>query len=800
MQSQFPGRYEIVEKLGEGGMGVVHLARDKRLNRLVAVKVLPPEDSGDAVRQQRFLREAQAASALNHPNIITVYDVSPESEQPAYLVMEYVKGRTLGRAINRKGLSLPEVLRYAVEIADALGAAHEAGIIHRDLKPANVMIAESGQVKVLDFGLAKRREPDAHEVLGRTRTMGPDAPPITESGTVLGTTAYMSPEQAEGKPVDARTDIFSFGCVLYEMCSGQLAFRGDSAMSTLAAVIAKEPVPLHELAPGVPVDLERVIARCLRKDPARRFQSMLDLKLTLEDIKSDVPRVPRHPVAPVKRIGLFALLAGLLIALAAGGAWVWWSVFRERPAQPLALERLTFDSGLTTDPAISPDGKLIAYASDRAGQGSLDIWVQYLGGEPVRVTRNPADEFQPSFSPDGTQIVYRSNQDPPGIYLVSSLGGGEPRFLASGGDWPRFSPEGAEILFSNPHPASASAYIAPVASAGSQRRQVAPDFGSVLSPVWSADGRNILFLGASSRIDPRSSRAAGGLWVIPRSGGHAIQVEIDPAITRPKNANDVSLQAWLPGDIVIGQMQVQGRTDIFRAQLTRDPWKLIRPEQLTSGTGSAAHPSIARDGTMVLSSEDSDLDLWSLPFDADRGHPAGEPRRLTQDAAWEAYPSISVDGAKLTYSSEQANKSQIWTMDLPAGTARRLTSSPDYNTRPVISADGALIAYTVRRDEGERPSFVIAASGGAPRKLAGDAVLVWDWSPDDRSLLVFGPKRLPVSARLITLDPPSDIPFAELPHNVFQSHISHDGHWAAIQESGVGVLLAPMIGGRPPAP
>ncbi len=795
MQGQFAERYEMVEKLGEGGMGVVHLVRDKRLNRLAAVKVLLPQDSGNGSRQHRFLREAQAASALNHPNIITVYDVSEELEQPAFLVMEYVKGRTLGHVINRKGMSVRDVLRYAVPIAGALTAAHEAGIVHRDLKPANVMIGENGQVKVLDFGLAKLQEPGALAGTRDTRSMGPDSPTITELGTVLGTTAYMSPEQAEGKPVDARSDIFSFGCLLYEMCCGQLAFRGDSPMSTLAAVIAKEPVPLHEIAPGVPVELERVISRCVRKDPARRFQSMRDLQLTLEDIGSysDSGQLSgqRPLVPPMRSTRAIPVLLALAVALAAGGVWAWWTFMRTPPPQPLTLERLTFDSGLTTDPAISPDGKLIAYASDRAGQGSLDIWVQYVGGEPVRVTHNPADEFQPSFSPDGTQIVYRSNQDPPGIYMVSSLGGGEPRFVSQGGDLPRFSPDGTEILFANPSPPFQNAYTAGVTSTDSQRKQVAPDFASVLSPIWSPDGRNILFVGASKTYPE------GGLWVIARNGGQPSKIEIDS--TLGKTLTNPSPEAWLAGDILIGQAEVQGRAQLFRAQLTRNPWKVTRVEQLTSGTGSAAHPSVARDGTMVLSGEDGDLDLWSLPFDTNRGRSTGEPHRLTQDAALEAYPSISMDGTKLVYSSEQANKSQIWMMNLPAGTVRRLTASADYVERPAITADGSLVAYSSLAATGEWRVFVIAADAATPRKVADGIRFVWDWAPNNRALFALELTR-PISAGLVTLDPFSHVPFARRPHDVFQSHISHDGHWAVVQEAGVGVLIAPVLNGAPPGP
>lgn len=281
------------------------------------------------------------------------------------------------------------------------------------------------------------------------------------------------------------------------------------------------------------------------------------------------------------------MLLALAVAIVAGAAWASWSFLRERPRQPLALERLTFDSGLTTDPAISPDGKLVAYASDRAGQGSLDIWVQYLGGEPVRVTHNPADEFQPSFSPDGTQIVYRSNQNPPGIYMISSLGGGEPRFIAQGGDRPRFAPDGKEILFANVQPGSMAAYTALVASTDFRRRQLMPDFTAVMSPVGSPDGQHILFVGVRG-TEP-------GLWVVPRSGGQASKIEVPAALS--KQAVNPTLQAWLPGDTLVVQNEVQGRPQLFRAHLTRNPWKLTRAEQLTSGTGSAAHASVASDGT-----------------------------------------------------------------------------------------------------------------------------------------------------------------------------------------------------------
>src|SRR5262245_38148232 len=277
--------YRILEKLGEGGMGVVYKARDTHLDRFVAIKVLPAERVADAERKKRFVQEAKTASALNHPNIIHIYDID-QQEGIDFIAMEYVQGRTLDQIIPRHGMRLNEALKTSVQMADALAAAHGVGIVHRDLKPANVMVSESGVVKILDFGLAKLVE--------RTDGSDPDAKTVqagsgsqTEEGTILGTVSYMSPEQAEGKKVDARSDIFSFGSVLYEMTTGQKAFRGDSKMSTLAAILNKDPKRVTELTESIPAELERIITRCLRKIPERRWQNVADLKVALEDLKEE---------------------------------------------------------------------------------------------------------------------------------------------------------------------------------------------------------------------------------------------------------------------------------------------------------------------------------------------------------------------------------------------------------------------------------------------------------------------------------------------------------------------------------
>ncbi|MFB3829546.1 MAG: protein kinase [Bryobacteraceae bacterium] len=366
--------YQILEKLGEGGMGIVYKARDTHLNRPVALKVLPPEKVADPERKRRFVQEAQSASALNHPNIVHIYDID-QQDGVDYIAMEHVQGKTLGELIGRKGLKLGETLKYGVQIAEALAKAHAAGIVHRDLKPANVMVTPDGLVKVLDFGLAKLTEAAPLDEDGTTHTIRP----ATEEGTIVGTVAYMSPEQAEGKRLDARSDIFSFGAVLYEMVTGRQAFQKESKASTLGAIIHKDPEPL---GPEVPHDLGKIVARCLHKDPAHRFQHMDDLKVALQELKeeSDSGKLLAAPASRKSRrmAWLFASVAALIVV-----AGIWWLVSRNASAPPkYQLRQIATGKGASTLPAVSPDGQYVVYSSDRGG--NRDLWIQPVkGGEPT---------------------------------------------------------------------------------------------------------------------------------------------------------------------------------------------------------------------------------------------------------------------------------------------------------------------------------------------------------------------------------------------------------------------------------
>jgi serine/threonine protein kinase len=377
-------QYQICEKLGEGGMGVLWKARDTHLDRFVALKTLPAERLADPERKRRSVQEAKAASALNHANIVHIYDVA-EVDGVQFISMEYVPGKTLDQLIGRKGLRLNEALKDAVQIADALAQAHLAGIIHRDLKPSNIIVAENGNVKVLDFGIAKLTELTS-DGFGETATMRAPGDPSTEEGAIVGTVAYMSPEQAEGKKVDGRSDIFSFGSMLYEMVTGRQAFHGDSKLSTLSAILKEEPKPLTAVLPDAPRDLEKIITRCLRKDPDRRFQHMGDVKVALQELKEESESGKLTSVvqagAPAGRksrwVWTLAGTAVLLIAVVAIGFWL----LRPRPHPAPNIVPLTSYPGRQVTPAFSPDGKQVAFAWDGEKGGKLDIYVKLVGPEP----------------------------------------------------------------------------------------------------------------------------------------------------------------------------------------------------------------------------------------------------------------------------------------------------------------------------------------------------------------------------------------------------------------------------------
>ncbi|MGH9371589.1 MAG: protein kinase domain-containing protein, partial [Vicinamibacterales bacterium] len=644
MISKTIAHYELLSPIGEGGMGVVYRAVDTRLGRPVAVKLLRNEGVIDGERRKRFVQEARAASALNHPHIITIYDIGHDAGVD-FIAMEYIAGSSLASLVGRHKLTIDEALKYAVQVADGLSAAHAAGILHRDLKPGNIMVSDKGVAKVLDFGLAKLTESPAEltptDLDGITDSLPPADDLETAEGTILGTAAYMSPEQAQGKPADRRSDVFSFGVVLYELITGRRAFGGDSRMSTLAAIVTSEVEAPTRVVPGLSRDLEKLIVRCLRKNPERRWQSMADLKVALEDLReeSQAGHLLVAPAGvPVRRWKRDAIVAGASVVAIAVAVGIWQSQRTPPPVVPRpSLTRLTSDLGWTDYPAISLDGKVLAYASDRSGEGNLDIWVQHIpDGAPVRLTRHAADEVDPSFSADGSRIAFQSSRIGGGIYVMPTLGG-EERLLASRGFSPRFSPDGKWIAYLVAEKGGGRIYVAP--AAGGPATPVAAGFYRAQAPVWSPDGRSLLFWGQRQRDAEAEDNVDWYVAAIPN--GSPVPTAARRVLLREGFRAVQGLpfpDAWVgAGNRVLFHGNIGDSSNLWQAAITPKGWRINgAPERATFGTTDEAAASVTSDARMVFISRTMGAD--SL----EHGH-----RRRPGHAGRAAVPSHAGHGGRL---------------------------------------------------------------------------------------------------------------------------------------------------------
>ena len=703
MTTKTLSHYDLLSPIGEGGMGVVYRAVDTRLGRPVAVKLLRPDGPICEEHRKRFVHEARAASALNHPNIVTIYDIGQDHEID-FIAMEYITGSSLAHVMGGNRLTIGNGLKYAVQIADALAAAHAAGILHRDLKPANIMVDDKGSIKVLDFGIAKLVAPADVDSQNEPATTEA-ASPRTEEGAILGTAAYMSPEQAEGKPADARSDVFSFGSVLYEMFTGRRAFSGATRMSTLAAVLTGEPDPPSQVVPGLSHDLEKMIVRCLRKSPERRWQSMADLKVALEDLRdeADPRRLAEAPVTVPARRRARALLAGLaIVAIGLLTLTVWWrATWRQPPLGPKPfLTRLTSDIGWTDYPAISLDGKILAYASDRSGDGNLDIWVQQIpDGAPVRLTSDAADDVEPSFSADGTRIAFQSSRVGGGIYLIPTLGG-EERLLAARGFSPRFSPDGNWIAYGVAEQSGSRIYVAP--ATGGPAKPVAADFYRTQAPVWSPDGRSLLFWGQRQRDSPPENNIDWYVTAVP--DGSAVRTEARRVLLREGFQAFQGLpfpDAWVgAGNRILFHGNVGDSSNMWQVPISAQNWHVEgTPQRATFGTTDEAAASVTSDGRMVFISRTMGSDIWSLPIDANRGKVEGELRRVTEDAADDYDPTLSDDGATLVFRSKRAGRFDVILRRFESRAEAVLTRTPA-DHYPAVSRDGTRVAYSFSRMAG----------------------------------------------------------------------------------------------------
>ena len=722
------GPYEILSALGAGGMGEVYKARDARLDRFVAIKVLPADKLIDPEGKRRFVQEARSASALNHPNIVTIYDVGSEGGVE-FLAMELVDGKTLDDLTPRDGFRIPLMLRYAVQAADALAKAHAAGIVHRDLKPGNIMVTGDGLVKVLDFGLAKLVQSPG----GQPGAAAHTAATASDAGIIVGTAAFMSPEQAEGKPVDSRSDIFSFGAVLYEMATGQRAFRGDTAMSTMSAILRDEPKPVTAVRGEIPSELERVIKRCLRKDPARRFQTMADLKVALEELKEEsdsgtLVGVPRAVASPA-RTGMRTLVLVFGAAVLAAAATAGWLTTRRTAAPAVAMERpvpLTSYPGEEVEPSFSPDGSQVVFSWDGEKQNNYDIYLKVVGpGAPLRLTTDPGTDYGPKWSPDGRTIAFaRGHADGTlSIMLMSALGGSE-RTLArfrrtrpdSLLDW---SPDGRWLVVAASSGADpVSLHAISIESGETHPLTTPPSDMTDVEPAFAPDGRSIAFA-------RWTGMNLAEIWVLKVSGG----LEPGGGLRKlPVEGSFARGPAWTPdGREILYASGLELRSNIYRTAADGSG-----PSRLIEALGDAvAGPSLSRSGNrLAFNHQLRNSNLWRLDLQA-RGR---APEPLISSTFREAAPQYSPDGKRIVFYSNRTGLNQIWVCDADGAHAAQLTSMTGNITgSPRWSPDGKQISFDSNTG-GDWQVYVMSADGGKPRPLTDDKKnnFVTAWSSDGR--------------------------------------------------------------------
>jgi eukaryotic-like serine/threonine-protein kinase len=680
------GPYEIVAPLGAGGMGEVYRARDSRLGREVAIKVLPSSLSGDPERLRRFEQEARAASALNHPNILSVYDVGTHNGAP-YLVTELLEGATLRDRLRSGAMHPRKAVDCAVQIAHGLAAAHDKGIVHRDLKPENVFVCRDGRAKILDFGLAKLTAPVAGE--GTITSLGREDQ--THSGVVMGTAGYMSPEQVRGERADGRSDIFSFGAILYEMLSGQRAFEGQSSADRASAILKDHPPDLVTKERNIPAALDRIVHHCLEKNLEERFQSAHDLAFHLDSTSSaaDSGAALARPLPTRAITNALPWLLGLL-AIGAVILGAWWFRGRTEPgAKAVKFLRLTDFAGLEEAPAFSPDGKSVAFVSDSTG--SRQIWIRLLaGGPPLQITNSPGAHLEPRWSQDSASIIYFT--PPPegnaqgALWEVSALGGA-PRVLASSMSGADVSHDGKRLTFFRLNGRQIELVAAD--RDGSNPRVVtqAVTTFSYRLPRWSPDDATIAYLHSLENW-------ADDVYLVSSAGGV------------PRKLTDeftlMSGLAWTPDGSHLVYSTARESTLLYLPTLHL--WRISKsggePEQLTFGETGDENPDMDRSGRIVVSRKRMQFDIWKFPVDGQAKENVRQAVRITHQTGQVQTPSLDPKDHELTYLSDSGGHGNLWVLPLDGAEPRQITFEKDPGLVmgvPIWSPDGNLITFATAR-------------------------------------------------------------------------------------------------------
>jgi Tol biopolymer transport system component len=699
------GAYEVVAHIGAGGMGEVYRARDTKLQRDVALKVLPDLFVNDPERLARFQREALVLASLNHPHIAAIYGLE-ESNDVRALVLELVEGPTLADRIAQAPIPLDEACSIATQIAAALDAAHRLGIVHRDLKPANVKIRPDGTVKVLDFGLAKATQKD-----GRIQSGAP-TPSVrnTGDGVILGTTSYMAPEQARGRDVDNRADIWAFGCVLCEMLTGERAFAGETVSDTISAILTGEPAWKH-IPAGTPTSIRRLLRRCLEKDPGRRLHDIADARLEIDDTVSGVGDVTD------------AALRQATIA------------------RDVEFQRLTDFVGMKESPALSPDGKMVAFVT--LINGRRQIWIRLLaGGVPLQVTRDDSDHNQPRWAPDASTLLYYSPSADPAergaLWEIGALGG-PPRRVASALGGCDVSHDGRRIaLFQS---SADHIELVTMVRDGSQRTcvtRVSPEC-TYRSPRWSPDDRLLAF--------QRDSLAfTNCLQIVPAGGGEP---------------REVARSAWLNGfawrsdGSGLVYSSSHGSTllypPIFNLRMVGHDGRDDR--QLTYGDQSFVEPDVHQSGCVLASRIRSQSDIWKFAVGGTPSENARGRTRVTRQTGQAQTPSVSPNGAEIAYLSDNGGHSNLWIATLDGSSVRQITFERDPAVSvgvPMWSPAGDWIAFVVAH-ESRSALWLIRSDGSGLHELAHTG---WGpcWESDGRHLIYTTGEDGPARLERIALD------------------------------------------------
>ncbi len=785
--------YRILEKLGGGGMGVVYKAEDLRLHRFVALKFLPDDLAADPQTLTRFEREAQAASALNHPNICTIYEIG-ESERKTFIAMECLEGATLKHIIAGHPMELQRLLDLAIEITEALDAAHSKGIIHRDIKPANIFVTTRGHAKILDFGLAKVASAKSPAANDAATTLGVDDLQQTVPGTALGTVAYMAPEQALGQELDPRSDLFSLGVVLYEMATGIPPFQGATSAAIFNAILNQTPVPPGQLKRGFSPKLEEIISKALEKDRELRCQSAAEVNADLKRLRRELESgatsrsavAAQPPVRSRSAVGavvtiLAVLLAGYVFRKGFGGSAV-------NPLSAARLVQLTTTEGLHDFPAWAPDEKRLAYCGEV--NGFKKIFIKALQGEPQQLTAGSGDDIQPKWTPDGQSILFvRSNQPrgklEPGdvfgqyeggdIWRKDLASGAEEKFLNNAFN-PSFSPDVKSIAVDASWAGPRRIWI--VDAQGHNPQQITSDSSEAvdhLEPNWSPDGKSIVFQNIgrtkfSIKVVNVATRAVTAL-----TDGRF--QDLNPVWSH--SGKHIYFSSYRGGGLNIWRMEVSGNGTPIGA-----------PQQVTMGSGQDVQLAMSpAGGQLAFAILRQNADLWRLPVSPQTGLATGNPEEVLASTREDSRGAWSPDGTQIAFNSDRNGEMNLYVHSLADNSNRQVTKGPGGDFQPQWSPDGRRLVFFSSRT-GNADIWLVDVATGALTQLTSDRALdINSFFSPDGSYIAFQSDR---SGRLEVWVMKSDgTEQRQL------SKIGVTGHFLRWSRDGANVVFRCPCGGKP---